>query len=191
MRAVGYGGATKTAARRAGAKERLLEALDGLECGIRASEEDAAMVDRLASELETLNPTPKPLSSPLINGKWELCYTTSMSILGKTRPPFARPFGPIYQTIDAGNLRAQNDEGFPFFNSVIATLTPESESKVFVKFDTFKIGGLVKVEAPERATGDLDTTYLDADLRISRGNRGNLFILTMADRSVTLPATGW
>lgn len=32
-------------------------------------------------------------------GKWELLYTTSDAILGSSKPPFLRPFGPIYQFI--------------------------------------------------------------------------------------------
>lgn len=50
-------------------------------------------------ELETVTPNPEALASEYINGKWELVYTTSTSILGTSRPPFLRPFGPIYQTI--------------------------------------------------------------------------------------------
>ena len=34
-------------------------------------------------------------------GKWELLYTTSRSILATGRPPFLRPFGPIFQYIGA------------------------------------------------------------------------------------------
>lgn len=33
-----------------------------------------------------------------------------------------------------------------------------------------------------RARGELDTTYLDAGLRISRGDRGNCFVLTMPSK---------
>ncbi|CAN0526718.1 unnamed protein product, partial [Laminaria digitata] len=39
----------------------------------------------------------RSLSSPLINGRWELLYTTSASILSKDKPPALRPCGPIYQ----------------------------------------------------------------------------------------------
>merc|ERR1719337_855943 len=165
------GAGFSSAAARAAAKSALLGKLSSLGVGASASEEDRSEVDALARALEALNPTPSPLSSPLINGRWELCYTTSAGILGLTKPAPLRPLGPIFQTIDARTLRAENTEGAPLFNSVRATLTPESDSKVFVRFDTFRIGGLVKVKAPERATGDLDTTFLDGDLRISRGNR--------------------
>ena len=49
--------------------------------------------------LEKLNPTKAPLASPLINGKWELVYTTSASVVGSSKPAFLRPSGPIYQYI--------------------------------------------------------------------------------------------
>lgn len=48
----------------------------------------------------------------------------------------------------------------------------------------FKLLGLIPVTAPPSATGELDTTYLDGELRISRGNRGNLFVLRMQKRGV-------
>lgn len=53
-----------------------------------------------------------------------------------------------------------------------------------VQFKEFKLLGLLPVKAPASAAGELEITYLDDDLRISRGNRGNLFVLTMNDRSV-------
>ncbi len=36
------------------------------------------------------------------------------------------------------------------------------------------------------APGDLAVTYLDEDLRVSRGNKNNLFVLTMDDRTARL-----
>eukprot|EP00887_Chlorella_sp_A99_P002132 scaffold21.g2132.t1 len=95
---------------------------------------------------------------------WELLYTTSDSILGTNKPAFLRPSGPIYQ--------------------VSAELIPESASRVKVRFLEFKLLGLIPVRAPPSAAGELDVTYLDEDLRISRGNRGNLFVLRMQDRGV-------
>lgn len=50
--------------------------------------------------IEKKNPTKTPTKSPLITARWRLVYTTSESILGKTRPAIFRPVGPIYQYID-------------------------------------------------------------------------------------------
>lgn len=36
----------------------------------------------------------------------------------------------------------------------------------------FKLLGLVAINAPENARGKLDITYVDKDLRISRGDKG-------------------
>lgn len=87
---------------------------------------------------------------------------------------------------DVSKLRAQNNESFPFFNAVTADLTPVSKSKVNVQFDTFKIGNILPVKAPPSATGSLDTTYVDTEMRISRGDKGNLFVLLMEDPTFRL-----
>lgn len=78
-------------------------------------------------------------------------------------------------------------EGWPFFNQVTADLTPLNSRKVAVKFDYFKIGGIIPVKAPGRARGELEITYLDEELRVSRGDLGNLFILKMVDPSYRVP----
>ncbi len=74
------------------------------------------------------------------------------------------------------------------FNAVDAALTPKegSVSEVDVQFTWFKILGLIPFKAPARAKGTLDTTYLDEDLRVSRGDKGNLFVLLMEDPSARL-----
>jgi hypothetical protein len=136
-------------------------------------------VEKLASKLERANPTKAPLNSPLLNGKWELLYTTSDSILGASKPAFLRPSGPIYQTLDNTTLTASNQETTPLFNAVKAELKPVSSSKTEVQFKTFFLLGFLPVKAPASAKGELDITYLDEGLRVSRGNKGNLFVLKM------------
>ncbi|CAM6089747.1 unnamed protein product [Calypogeia fissa] len=155
--------------------------------GASATEEDCERVDEIARELEKLNPTKDPLKSSLLNGKWKLIYTTSESILKKSRPAFLRPSGPIFQAINLDTLRAQNLETWPYFNQVTANLQPVSGSKVIVLFDFFKIAGLISVKAPGRARGELEITYLDDELRISRGDRDNLFVLEMEDPDYRVP----
>lgn len=163
-------------------KEELLDLIKPLNRGVSAGPDDIEAVEAAAKALERLNPNPKSLSSPLVNGKWELLYTTSTSVNGTNRPALLRPSGPIYQTIDAVNGKARNRESAPFFNQVAADLTPLTASKVKVQFTQFKLLGLIPITAPDSAVGELDITYVDEDLRVSRGDKGNLFVLKMVDR---------
>jgi len=168
-------------------KAALLRKIETVERGANASEEDKEEIDVLAQRVENTQKRKNALETEYINGKWELMYTTSASILGLTKPKLFRPSGPIYQTIDAKNLRAFNSESAPFYNQVSAELTPTSKSSVDVQFKKFGLfNGLIKINAPESAKGKLDTTFVDEDLRISRGDKGNLFVLLMRDRSATL-----
>ena len=56
-----------------------------------------------------------------------------------------------------------------------------SERRVRVQFKTFKLLGLIPVTAPPSAVGQLEITYLDDELRVSRGDKGNLFVLLQDD----------
>ncbi|KAF6147939.1 hypothetical protein GIB67_001514 [Kingdonia uniflora] len=167
-------------------KEELLEAIGPLDRGADATLEDQEAVDQIARKLEAVNSVKSPLNSDLLNGKWELLYTTSSSILQIQRPKFLRSKG-NFQAINTDTLRAQNMESWPFFNQVTADLTPLNARKVAVQFDTFKILGLIPIKAPGRARGELEITYLDEELRVSRGDKGNLFILKMVDPSYKVP----
>ncbi|KAG0482785.1 hypothetical protein HPP92_010869 [Vanilla planifolia] len=168
-------------------KQELFEAIASLDRGAETSPEDQERVEQIARELEAINPVKEPLKSDFLNGKWELLYTTSKSILQPQRPKFLRPFGKIYQAINADTLRAQNMETWPFFNQVTANLVPINSKRVAVKFDTFKIGGLLPFKAPGSGRGELEITYLDEEIRISRGDKGNLFVLKMVDPSYRVP----
>ncbi|KAK4401936.1 putative plastid-lipid-associated protein 4, chloroplastic [Sesamum angolense] len=167
-------------------KEELLETIAPLDRGAEATPEDQQKIDQIARKLEAVSPTKEPLKSDLLNGKWELIYTTSQSILQTQRPKFLRSRR-NFQAINVDTLRAQNMESWPFFNQVTANLTSLNSKKVAVQFDVFKIGGLIPIKAPGRARGELEVTYLDEELRVSRGDKGNLFILTMVDPSYRVP----
>ena len=58
-------------------------------------------------------------------------------------------------------------------------LTRTSASAVNVQLKEFRLG-VVKVKAPESSRAALDTTYLDEDTRVGRGDKGNLFVLVRA-----------
>ncbi|CAJ2652187.1 unnamed protein product [Trifolium pratense] len=135
-------------------KVELYETISPLDRGAEATLEDQQRVDKIACKLEAMNCVKEPLNSDLLNGKWELLYTTSQSIL---------------QT------------------QATANLVPLNSRKVAVKFDFFKIASLIPIKSPGSGRGQLEITYLDEDLRISRGNRGNLFILKMVDPSYRVP----
>jgi hypothetical protein len=148
--------------------------------GISASER--ADMTSLIERLETMSPIADPLAAPQLNGRWQLAYTTSPSILGINKK--TRPVGPIYQTLDVPTLSARNDEvvrlplGLRIPRFVKAELVPDMDvkSKVTVRFRRFGIGPL-RISAPKSAVGELDTTYLDDTLRVSRGDKGNIFVL--------------
>lgn len=140
-------------------------------------------VQTLIRQLESSNPSPAPLKDSNLSGIWEMLYTTSTSILRISLPPFLRPVR-ITQVIDVPNLYARNEEEFklgPFriTNAVEADLEPVNDKLVNVKFTRFILGGLLKfnVKGNDRFRGELEVTYLDKDLRVSRGQRGNTFVL--------------
>ena len=74
-------------------RSQLLVTVEPLKRGLDCDEDQAERVDKLAQQLEKLNPTLEPLNSELINGKWRLMYTTSESILGKNKNKLFQPKG--------------------------------------------------------------------------------------------------
>ncbi|KAK4254365.1 hypothetical protein QN277_009761 [Acacia crassicarpa] len=168
-------------------KQELYDLIAPLDRGAEATPEDQERLDLIARKLEALNSVKEPLKSDLLNGKWELLYTTSQSILQTQRPKFLRPNGKIYQAINLDTLRAQNLETWPFYNQATANLVPLNSRRVAVKFDFFKIASLIPIKSAGSGRGQIEITYLDEDLRVTRGNRGNLFILKMVDPFYRVP----
>lgn len=160
-------------------KEEILELATETQRGLTASPAQKQTMDDLFQKLEKLNPTAKPLKTNKVNGDWSLEYTTSDSILGKGGFPRV---GKIIQNIDTSTLTAENSEvvsylGLPVPRKITAELTPKSDQFTEVQFKRFIIGP-VGFDAPEQFKGALDVTYVDDDLRLTRGDKGNIFVLT-------------
>ena len=166
-------------------KSDILELASEVNRGLTATESQKEQMMVLFEKLEKLNPTSSPLkTSNLIDGSWDLQYTTSDSILGKGGFP---RIGPIEQFLDTSNLQAYNSEvvnyfGFlPIQRKVTASLRPQSSKLTAVQFEQFEFGSepfQIKVKAPSQFQGSLDITYLDDTLRLTRGDKGNIFVLT-------------
>mgnify|MGYP006340711365 FL=1 len=189
-------------------KAELLEAIAGKNRGLLANEIDNARVLSAIQQLEDTNPTQKPLEAKdLLNGDWRLLYTTSKGILGLDRFPLFK-LGQIYQCIRVSEAKVYNIAeiiGLPMLEglvSVAASFDPVSDRRVNVIFERSIIGlqRFLSYQTPAKLIqqiesgkkflpidfkidrgeqkGWLETTYLDRDMRIGRGNEGNVFVLT-------------
>ena len=161
-------------------KQQILSLASETKRGLTATPAQQEEMYDLFTQLDGLNPTSNPLTKNGINGDWDLKYTTSESILGKGGFP---RIGPIVQHIDTNTLSAKNSEVVRYFflfnvnRSVTAKLSPVNGQFTNVQFKRFTLGP-VGFDAPESFRGSLDITYLDEDLRLSRGDKGNIFVLT-------------
>jgi hypothetical protein len=189
-------------------KAELLDAIANKNRGLSATDSDRKNIMAAIVRLEERNPTPRPVEAPdLLNGDWRLLYTDSRGVLGINQVPLLQ-LGQVYQCIRAAESKVYNIaelQGLPLAESIIsvaATFKPVSERRVDVKFNR-AIAGLQKlmdyrspsqyieqIESNKRFVaidfnisdrdqqGWLDITYLDADLRIGRGNQGSVFVLS-------------
>jgi PAP_fibrillin len=191
-------------------KAELMATLSPLNRGVLATAEQKLAITALITRLEDFNPTPRPLEAPeLLNGNWQLLYTTSDELLGIDRFPLVR-LGNVYQCIQVESQRIYNIAeipNLPLLDGLVcvsAQFEPVSAQRVNVKFDRaiFGLQKLLGYEAPDpfmeklkqtpklnllqgidftispsRDPGWLEVTYLEADMRIGRGNQGSLFVL--------------
>jgi PAP_fibrillin len=172
----------------------------------------AEEIEQLTTELESVNPNPSPLlyATALLNGAWQLQYSTAREIRALDSLPFGLKVGTVYQVIDVANKGFFNlanvkhplglVSGFvkvtASFEPAPENVSPPTNKRINVNFDKRylsieKIVGIntpklnpfkvVQGRNPQGRVASLDITYLDETFRIGRGGDGSLFILRKAD----------
>lgn len=188
-------------------KANLINAIAPVNRGLQMTENQRKMIFSAVAYLEELNPNSSPNETPeLLDGNWLLLFTTSQELLGIDRFPLYK-LGNIYQCLRVAEGKIFNIaeiKGLPLLGgivSVCANFTIVSEKRVKVNFERLVAGSQSLIgyqdvnsfidilRSPKKLfaidfqikredqKGWLETTYLDQDLRIGRGNEGNLFVL--------------
>ncbi|MEH1852075.1 MAG: PAP/fibrillin family protein [Nostoc sp.] len=169
----------------------------------------AEEIEQLTTELESVNPNLNPLlyGTSLLEGAWQLQYSTAREIRSLVSLPLGLKLGKVYQVIDVANklffnlAQVKHSLGLvsgyvkvtASFEPAKEDLEPPSNKRINVYFDKRylsieKIVGIntpqlnpfkvVPANNPNNRTATLDITYLDETLRIGRGGDGSLFILS-------------
>jgi len=188
-------------------KANLLNAIAPVNRGLKMTEDQRKAIFSAVAYLEELNPTPAPTQNPdLLDGNWLLLFTTSQELLGIDRLPLYK-LGNIYQCLRVSEGKIFNVaevKGLPWLSglvSVCANFSVVNEKRVKVNFERLVAGSqtligyqdvnsfIETLRSPKKLLaidfqikredqkGWLETTYIDQDLRIGRGNEGNLFVL--------------
>ncbi len=174
---------------------------------LRLNKTLVAEIEQLAIDLESLNPHPQPLlnATALLEGAWQLQYSTAREIRSLDSLPLGLQIGKVYQVINIANKLffnlAQVQHPLKIISGyvkVTASFEPAldtsglADKRINVDFDKRylaieKIVGIdtpklnpfkvVAANNPQGRIATLDITYLDETLRIGRGGDESLFIL--------------
>lgn len=171
-----------------------------------------AEIEQLTTELESVNPNLYPLlnATYLLEGAWQLQYSTAREIRSLVSLPLGLKLGKVYQVIDVANklffnlAKVKHSLGLisgyvkvtARFEPAKEDLEPLPNKRLNVYFDKRylsieKIVGIntpqlnpfkvIPANNPTNRTATLDITYLDETLRIGRGGDGSLFILSKSN----------
>lgn len=171
-----------------------------------------AELDQLTTSLEALNPFPQPLvyATSLLDGIWQLNYSTAREIRSLNNLPFGFKLERVYQTINTKNASFFNI-AFVKHNSglikgnvkVTASFSPAIKEGDLLPKDIInvnfekryisikKVAGLkipfldpfrvIPARNPQGRIPSLKVTYIDKSMRIGRGGDDSLFILSKTD----------
>ncbi|KAD7478007.1 hypothetical protein E3N88_01143 [Mikania micrantha] len=190
-------------------KFKLLSAVSGLNRGLAASEEDLQKADSAAKEIEAFG-GPVDLSCDLekLQGRWKLIYSSALSSRTLGGLPTGRLLPITLGQVSYNNLKdfdniVELELGAPWPLQpieVTATLAHKFEiigtSTIRIIFEkttvktTGNLSQLPPLEIPQlpeqfrpstnRGSFDFDVTYLNSDLRVTRGDRGELRVFVVS-----------
>ena len=201
-------------------KEKLLAALDSIQThkdgspmtNLQLDKTTVAEIEALTVQLESYNPNPHPLVNAisLLDGSWQLLYSTAREIRSLVSLPLGLKLGKVYQVINVSNREFFNlafvkhplglVSGYvrvtASFEPAVDNLSPVPDKRINVDFDKryLSIDKIIGINTPQLEpfkvvtannpvgrVATLDITYLDEDFRIGRGGDGSLFILKKSD----------
>ncbi len=177
----------------------------------------AQEIDELTQKLEAQNPNLSPLlyAVNLLDGVWQLEYSTAREIRGLTALKYGLKLGSVYQVIDLATNSFFNQafvkhrlglvSGYVLvtatFELAKENYSPLPNKRLNINFKKRylaieKIGKIktprlnpfkiVPARNPKGRVPNFDITYLDAELRIGRGGDGGLYILSKIDNKELL-----
>ncbi|KAH8522937.1 hypothetical protein H0E87_003552 [Populus deltoides] len=177
-------------------ENQLINALVGIQGrGKSASPQQLNEVGHAVKVLEGLEGVSEPTGSNLIEGRWQLMFTTRPGTASPIQRTFVGvDFFSVFQEVYLRTNDPRVSNIVQFSNAigelkVEAAATIENGKRILFQFDraafSFKfLPFKVPYPVPFRLLGDeakgwLDTTYLSpsGNLRISRGNKGTTFVL--------------
>ncbi len=178
-----------------------------------AKNDEIEEIAYLTQQLESLNPFPQPLlyATSLLDGIWQLNYSTAREIRSLNKLPLGFKLKEVYQIIDTKNASFYNlalvkhsSNLFRGYVKVTATFSPDigdnelvPKEKINVNFEKRYIAitniiGLktpildpvkvVTARNPEGRIPSLRVTYIDNTMRIGRGGDGSLFVLSRSNQ---------
>ncbi|BAQ64689.1 PAP/fibrillin family protein [Geminocystis sp. NIES-3709] len=173
------------------------------------SPSESDYVEKITNNLETYNPFPKLLlyGVNLLDGIWQLHYSTAREIRSLNQLPFGFKLKQVYQIIDTQkasffNIAFVKDSTglISGYVKVTATFSPKiAENEVLpndiinvnfekryisikkilgIKTSIFDPIKVFNARNPQGRIPSLKVTYIDESLRIGRGGDGSLFILS-------------
>ncbi len=179
---------------------------------MQLDETTAAEIEQLTTQIESCNPNPNPLVNAisLLDGTWQLQYSTAREIRSLVSLPLGLKLGKVYQVINVANKEFFNIafvkhslgivSGYvkvtASFAPAIDELSPVPDKRINVDFDKryLSINRIININTPRLdpfkvvqannprgRVATLDITYLDENFRVGRGGDGSLFILSKSD----------
>merc|ERR1712060_210335 len=135
---------------------------------------------------ESIAPVPRPLLSTLCKGRWNVVYTESLQLRGSDLPRWLRPQGPLYLTLEPGNVaagRAELEASWPATTELARCVALNDDATMELTSVETEAFGFIRLPGAgrQREYSSLKTTFVDLDLRLLRDDAERLYVLLLDD----------